>query len=64
MARSAQGAADATGQVSENISGVSAASDRTGEAATQVLTASSGVTQFAERLKVEVSQFLNSVRAA
>jgi methyl-accepting chemotaxis protein len=64
MARNAQEAADATSQVSENISGVSAASDRTGEAAGQVFAASSGVTQFADRLKHEVSQFLDTVRAA
>jgi methyl-accepting chemotaxis protein len=64
MARNAQEAADATSQVSENISSVSAASDRTGEAAGQVFSASSGVTQFAVRLKHEVSQFLDTVRAA
>lgn len=64
MARNAQQAADATSQVSENISGVSAASNRTGQAAGQVLMSSSDITRLAQRLKAEVSQFLNTVRAA
>jgi methyl-accepting chemotaxis protein len=64
MARNAQAAADATGDVSSNIGGVSAASDRTGEAAGQVLSASSELADSAERLKREVSDFLQTVRAA
>jgi methyl-accepting chemotaxis protein len=64
MARNAEAAAVATGQVSQNISGVSAASGRAGGAASNVLAASSGVAQFADRLKHEVSQFLDTVRAA
>lgn len=64
MARNAQEAADATSHVSENISGVSAASNRTGQAAGQVLMSSSDMTKLAQRLKDEVSQFLDTVRAA
>jgi methyl-accepting chemotaxis protein len=64
MARNAQAAADATGNVSLNIGGVNAASDRTGEAAGQVLSASSELAESAERLKREVSDFLSTVRAA
>jgi methyl-accepting chemotaxis protein len=64
MARNAQEAADAMSQVSDNISGVSAASNRTGQAADQVLMSSSDMTKLAERLKDEVLQFLDTVRAA
>ncbi len=64
MARNAQQAADGTGQVSRNIGGVTSASERTGVAASQVLSASGDLAQYAERLRREVSEFLAFVRAA
>jgi len=64
VARNAQAAADATGQVSDNIVGVSAASDRTGEAAGQVLAAAGELAKVADNLRREVSGFLDNVRAA
>ena len=64
VARNAQAAADATGQVSDNIVGVSAASDRTGEAAGQMLASAGELAKVAENLRREVSGFLDNVRAA
>lgn len=64
MARNAEEAAEGTSQVSRNIGGVSEGSEHTGLAASQVLSASSELSQFAEKLKREVSEFLSFVRAA
>jgi methyl-accepting chemotaxis protein len=64
MARNAEEAAEGTSQVSRSIGGVSSASERTGHAAGQVLSSSSELAQFAEKLKSEVSEFLTFVRAA
>jgi methyl-accepting chemotaxis protein len=64
MARNAEEAAEGTTLVSRNIGGVTTASERTGVAAGQVLSSSSELSQVAEKLKNEVSEFLSFVRAA
>ena len=57
-------AARGTDEVSVNITGVTQAAGETGAAATQVLGASEGLARDAERLRVEVSNFIATVRAA
>ncbi|MFZ1990731.1 MAG: methyl-accepting chemotaxis protein [Alphaproteobacteria bacterium] len=64
MARNAESAASGAIAVRDNIAGVSTASVRTGAAATQVLSSSSELAGVAEKLRGEVSEFLNAVRAA
>jgi methyl-accepting chemotaxis protein len=64
IARHVQQTATSTMEVSENIAGVSQAAGETGGAASEVLTAASGLSEQAEHLTVEVSRFLAGVRAA
>ncbi|GGZ32781.1 methyl-accepting chemotaxis protein [Asticcacaulis endophyticus] len=53
-----------TQEVTINISGVAQAAEQTGEAASQVLSASSELSLQAERLRHEMDRFLANVRAA
>ncbi|MFC7739194.1 methyl-accepting chemotaxis protein [Roseomonas sp. GCM10028921] len=64
IARNVVQASTGTEQVSSSIAGVSRAAGETGAAAGQVLGAASELSQQAELLRVEVSQFTTSVRAA
>ena len=57
-------AASGTREVSSNIDEVNKSSAETGDAATQITSASSELSQQAELLKGEVSKFLDTVRAA
>lgn len=57
-------AAHGTAEVSSNISGVTQAAGETGAAASQVLSAAGGLSREAERLRDEVTTFLDTVRAA
>ncbi|QEE40196.1 MULTISPECIES: methyl-accepting chemotaxis protein [unclassified Methylobacterium] len=57
-------AAIGTGEVTSNIAGVAEAAEATGQSAAQVLGAASELSRQSERLTVEVSRFLNTVRAA
>jgi len=60
VAQVTQGAAEVT----NNITGVAAASELTGAAADQVLTAATALSRQSERLTVEVDRFLGGLRAA
>jgi methyl-accepting chemotaxis protein len=51
-------------QVSTNISDVQRGASETGSASSQVLSAAQSMSRDSNRLKLEVSKFLNSVRAA
>ncbi|UEM25176.1 methyl-accepting chemotaxis protein (plasmid) [Skermanella mucosa] len=53
-----------TDEVSVNITGVTQAAGETGAAASQVLGASEGLARDAERLRIEVTNFIATVRAA
>lgn len=64
IARNTQQAADGTREVSSNISEVSSAVQETGQAANEVLAASSQLASEAERLRTNVADFLQTVRAA
>lgn len=64
IARNTLQAADGTREVSSNITAVSSAVQETGQAASEVLTASSQLASEAERLRDNVADFLQSVRAA
>ena len=64
ITRNTQQAARRTKDVSENIVGVSAGSDETSSAAEGVKSAADALTQQAERLRVEVRDFLDKIRAA
>jgi methyl-accepting chemotaxis protein len=57
-------ASQGTDEVSRNIVDVASAAEQTGEAATQLLSASDGLSVQAESLQNEVSRFLSNVRAA
>ncbi|WP_240006393.1 methyl-accepting chemotaxis protein [Pseudaquidulcibacter saccharophilus] len=57
-------ASQGTDEVSRNIVDVANAAEQTGEAATQLLSASDGLSMQAEALQNEVSRFLSNVRAA
>ncbi|TNC10539.1 methyl-accepting chemotaxis protein [Methylobacterium terricola] len=57
-------AAVGTAEVTDNISGVAQASEATGAAASQVLTAASELSRQSEQLSAEVCRFLARVRAA
>ena len=63
MGRSQQ-AADRTGEVSCNISGVTAGTAETGSAAREVLASAVNLAQQSETLRAEVNRFLSSIRAA
>jgi methyl-accepting chemotaxis protein len=53
-----------TAEVSSNITGVTQASQQTSAGSTQVLSAASELAQNGEKLRLEVSNFLQTVRAA
>jgi methyl-accepting chemotaxis protein len=64
IAGSVQQAAIGTGDVKENIQGVTQAANQTGLAASKLLQASNGLSSQSEKLKIEVDSFLGSIRAA
>lgn len=64
IVRNVAQAAAGTSEVTTNVAGVARASEETGAAATQVLTAASDLSQQSEHLGGEVSRFLSSIRAA
>ncbi|SFM22296.1 methyl-accepting chemotaxis protein [Bradyrhizobium sp. NFR13] len=64
ISRNVQQAAQGTMQVSSNITDVQRGASETGSASTQVLSAAQSLSSDSTRLKVEVSKFLNAVRAA
>jgi methyl-accepting chemotaxis protein len=64
ISRNVQQAAQGTQQVSSNITDVQRGATETGSASSQVLTAAKTLSGDSGRLKVEVSKFLTSVRAA
>jgi methyl-accepting chemotaxis protein len=64
ISRNVQQAALGTSQVSSNIADVQHGASETGSASSQVLSAARSLSSESNRLKVEVSSFLNSVRSA
>ncbi len=64
ISRNVQQAAQGTHQVSSNITDVQRGASETGSASSQVLTAAQSLSADSNRLKTEVSKFLNTVRAA
>ena len=64
VARNVSEAASGTKEVSSNISGVTQASQEAGTAATQVTGAASELSKQAELMKMEVSKFIEQIRAA
>jgi methyl-accepting chemotaxis protein len=64
ISRNIQHAALGTSEVSSNISDVQRGASETGSASSQVLSAAQSLSVESNRLKLEVSKFLNSVRAA
>ncbi len=64
ISRNVQQASIGTQQVSANITDVQHGAIETGSASTQVLSAAKSLASDSTRLKVEVAQFLDSVRAA
>lgn len=64
ISRNVQQAATGTQQVSANISDVQRGASETGTASSQVLSAAQTLASDSNRLKTEVSKFLNTVRAA
>jgi methyl-accepting chemotaxis protein len=64
ISRNVQQAAQGTLQVSTNISDVQRGASETGSASAQVLSAAQSMSRDSNRLKLEVSKFLSSVRAA
>jgi methyl-accepting chemotaxis protein len=64
ISRNVQQAAHGTQQVSANITDVQRGAGETGSASSQVLSAAQMLSGDSNRLKSEVSKFLNSVRAA
>ena len=64
IARNVTQTAQATQDVTTNIGGVSNAAHETGDAASMVLSAASGLSKQAEQLSGEVNTFLAGVRAA
>lgn len=64
ISRNVQRAADGTMRVSSNITDVQRGASETGSASTQVLSAAQSLSFESNRLKIEVSNFLSSVRAA
>jgi methyl-accepting chemotaxis protein len=57
-------AAEGTREVSENVAGITGASQQTGLAAEDVLTSAGKLTQQAKSLSEEVARFLETFRAA
>jgi methyl-accepting chemotaxis protein len=64
ISRNVQNAAAGTTQVSANISSVRQGATETGSASSQVLSAAQSLSNDSSRLKLEVSRFLDTVRAA
>jgi methyl-accepting chemotaxis protein len=64
ISRNVQQAAEGTQQVSSNITDVQRGTSETGSASSQVLSAAQSLSRDSNRLKLEVSKFLNTVRAA
>lgn len=64
ISRNVQQAANGTQEVSANISDVQRGASETGTASSQVLSAAQTLSSDSNRLKTEVSKFLNTVRAA
>jgi methyl-accepting chemotaxis protein len=64
ISRNVQQAAHGTQQVSSNITDVQRGASETGAASSQVLSAAQSLSRDSNRLKLEVSKFLNTVRAA
>jgi methyl-accepting chemotaxis protein len=64
ISRNVQNAAAGTTQVSANISSVRQGATETGSASAQVLSAAQSLSNDSNRLKLEVSRFLDTVRAA
>lgn len=64
ISRNVQQAATGTQQVSANISEVQRGASETGTASSQVLSAAQTLASDSNRLKAEVSKFLNTVKAA
>jgi methyl-accepting chemotaxis protein len=64
ISRNVQQAAQGTQQVSSNIAAVESGAGETGSASSQVLAAAQMLSGDSNRLKVEVTKFLGSVRAA
>ena len=64
IARNVAEAARGTVEVTINISGVNAAAQQSGVAASEVLAVASSLSQNSEQLKVQVDAFLREVRAA
>ncbi|MCP1837622.1 methyl-accepting chemotaxis protein [Bradyrhizobium sp. USDA 4524] len=64
ISRNVQQAAQGTQQVSANITDVQHGANETGSASSQVLSAAQSLSGDSSRLKLEVSKFLDAVRAA
>jgi len=64
ISRNVQQASVGTQEVSANITDVQRGAIETGEASSEVLSAAKSLATDSTRLKVEVAQFLDSVRAA
>jgi methyl-accepting chemotaxis protein len=64
ISRNVQQAAQGTQQVSSNIIDVQRGAGETGSASSQVLSAAQSLSRDSNRLKLEVGNFLNSVRSA
>lgn len=64
IARNVQQAAIGTSEIAKSISGVTEATEQTGAAAQQVLTASQELSQQSEAMRAEVEGFLGNIRAA
>jgi methyl-accepting chemotaxis protein len=64
ISRNVQQAAQGTQQVSSNIADVQHGASETGSACSQVLSAAQSLSRDSNRLKLEVGNFLNSVRSA
>jgi methyl-accepting chemotaxis protein len=64
ISRNVQQAAQGAGQVSSNVADVQRGATETGSASSQVLAAAQSLSIESNRLKLEVGNFLNTVRAA
>jgi len=64
IVRNVAQASTGTSEVTSNIVGVARASEDTGAAAQQVLSASGELSRQSEHLTAEVARFLNTIRAA
>ncbi|WP_047307724.1 methyl-accepting chemotaxis protein, partial [Rhodopseudomonas palustris] len=64
ISRNVQMAARGTQEVSSNVTDVQRGATETGSASSQVLSAAQSLSQESSRLKIEVANFLDTVRAA